>query len=88
MKKTVVLYGYLYERDGKWGFKVNNRELAYYALSTDKLDKKKANIAKANKSYEFDTILGSAYSGGKLYINFELDSHFEKGELIRVELLE
>lgn len=88
MKKTIVLYCYLYERNSdKWGAKVNNRELSYYSLTADKLDKSRAAITKSDGSYEYEGVLGSAFSGGKLYINFNRDTKFEKGELVRIEIL-
>jgi hypothetical protein len=88
MAKNIILYAYLYERDDKWGFKVNNREIAFYSLSADKLDGKKVKIIKSKFDYQYETVLSSAHSGGKLYASFVKNNNFEKGELVRIDILE
>ncbi len=80
----VIMYGYLYVRDGKWGFKVNHREINYYGLNADMLNNRPTEVRKSSgytlrcKEMEF------LEANGKLYGNFEKDDAFEKKELVRV----
>jgi len=83
----IVMYGYLYVRDKRWGFKVDTRVMLFHKPTADTLNGKPFRIWCKKGKYEIkSTTLDFADYAGKLYANFDMDKSFKKKDLVMVEV--
>jgi len=83
----IVMYGYLYVRDKRWGFKVDTRVMLFHKPTADTLNGKPFRIWGKNGTYEIKSkTLDFADYAGKLYANFDMDKNFKKKDLVMVEV--
>jgi hypothetical protein len=83
----VVMYGYLYVREKRWGFKVDTRVMLFHKPTADMLNGKPFKIYGKSRDYEIKSkTLDFAEFAGKLYGNFDMDTNFKKKDLIMVEV--